>query len=174
MAWGDFAKVGKLLSSLGQMTDTTGAWSLATKKRAGGKGTSKGGGKDGSKGNGKGSARLCPWAGCKAAENQQATWGGLPNCHCCKRSFAQTPPVEHLVEREYKALLSKRGGTEKGSTGKGAAGKGAAGKGIKGGKGGNAEASATELEEQLAQLRLKRQAELKEAKETRRQRQERQ
>ena len=99
MAWQNIAKTLEMLASLGQHNDTTGAWQKVAKQAGGkaSKGASKGSGKDGSKGNGKGNTRLCPWAGCKAAENQQATWGGLANCHCCKRSFANTPPVEHLV-----------------------------------------------------------------------------
>ena len=167
MAWGDLAKVGQLLSSLGQLSDTTGAWKLVP-KQARGKGAGKGAGKDSDKGNGKGSSRQCPWDGCKSAERNQATWGGVPNCHCCKKSFARTPPVEQMVDWAYPEMLAKQQGPQKdkGSS-KGGAGKGAVGKGAtgKGGKGGTTEATAAEQTELLAQRRLLRQAELKTAKE---------
>ena len=164
MAWQNIAKTLEMLASLGQLNDTTGAWQ---KVKAGSKGTSKGYGKEGDKGKGKGATRQCPWDDCRAAQNKQTTWGGVPNCHCCKRSFAKTPPVENMVGWAYKDLLSKKGGAPKGEAGKGAAGKGGAGKNGRGGKGGGGGAAvvtATAQEEQLAQLRLQRQAELKAAK----------
>ena len=162
MAWGDLAKVGKLLASLGELSGPNGAWS---KKGAGSKGAGKSNDKD--QGKGKTATKPCHWGDCKAAKGEKATWGGCPNCFCCNRPFSKAPPVEKMVDWAYQDLLKKR--ASEGNKGKGAAkgtggqgGSAATGKGGKGGKG--AAAEPPEDEEQLALLRTQRQAELKAAK----------
>ena len=123
MAWQDVQKTMKLLSALSEF---------------GGKGF-KGSGKDGPKGGGKngkhGAAtqkqRLCPWADCAAANKKQATWGGAAACHCCRRAFSATPPIEKLVDWAYEEKL-KASPTKRLDDGKGAKDKG---KGKSAGKG---------------------------------------
>ena len=89
MAWQDMQKTMKLLAALCEM----------------GAGGGKGGGQQ--KGGGKGTGktppkkRLCVWADCAAAQKKQHTTGGGPGCHCCRRPFSSTPPLERLVEWAY-------------------------------------------------------------------------
>ena len=112
MAWGDLAKVGELLASLGSL----GKDAERRKGKSGGKS-----GKGGSASLGK---KFCHWAGCNAAEKHQATLGGAAQCHSCRRPFAQTPPLERLVEWAYKEKLkasptvSKGGGKSQKGLGK--------------------------------------------------------
>ena len=118
MAWGDLAKVGKLLSSLSSLSAGSGKWSKAQK--GGGKGI---GGKNGKgdtsykaksvgKGNanGGGASFGCLWEGCWAAEQQSHTWGGKCECHGCGRpkATAVCPPVESMVDWAYRALLAEQ------------------------------------------------------------------
>ena len=115
-------------------------------------------GGDKGKGNGKGALgganggapklKLCMWDTCIAAKKKQATWGGGPNCYCCKKQLSQPPPIERLVEWAYleKFAAKKSKGDGKGKTGAGS---------TKGkGKGPKADLAATE--EQLKELRTVR------------------
>ena len=95
MAWEDLAKVGQLLASLGELSATKGLWQSAAKKA---KGAGKGLAHGNDKGKGKGTTRHCQWQDCKAGVGKQATWGGVPNCHCCHRPFSRAPPVEMLAD----------------------------------------------------------------------------
>ena len=157
MAWGDLAKVSKLLESLGSLSN---GWK--TKAGKGGKG-----GKDG-KGGGKSNAkqRLCPWADCTAAAKQQPTWGGAAACHCCRRSFANTPPLERLVQWAYAEKLktsptvNKAGTDADKSKDKGKEANKDKGKASGKGKG----KDLTPSDEELAKVREQRLAELKAAK----------
>ena len=127
MAWGDLAKVSKLLESLSQMSDT-GGWKI----KGNGKGNGKG---DAGKGNahGKGTTRTCAWQDCRAAREQKPTLGGATQCHCCHRKWGQMPPIEKMTTQAYNALLKTKGkpdGSKEAKGGKGGGkGKGKEGKG---------------------------------------------
>ena len=143
MAWQDMQKTMKILAALSEM---------------GGK-TAKGGGSKGAGGKGaQAKKKLCPWADCAAAKKHQPTTGGGPNCHCCRRPFASTPPLERLVDWAYQEKLKASPTVSKG-----------AGKGN--GKNNNdkskdmGKATAPDpTDEELKRLREQRLAELKTAK----------
>ena len=139
MAWGDLAKVDKLLASLGELSGSNGAWS---KKGAGSKGAGKSNDKD--QGKGKTATKPCHWGDCKAAKGKKATWGGFPNCFCCNRPFSKAPPVEKMVDWAYLDLLKKR------ATGDGKAGGKTGSKGKSKGKGKGAAAKELTKEELAA------------------------
>ena len=111
MAWGDLAKVGKLLaslSSLGKDDD----WQLAGSKKGGAKAKSGVGGKAGGK---SGATKQCPWEDCRAGRQQQPTYGDQPQCHCCGRKWASLPPIEKMTEAAYKAKLKSAEPTPRGA-----------------------------------------------------------
>ena len=164
MAWQSIAKTQEMLATLSDGWETKGG---QRKPKGGGKtGKASSGGAKPQENSG---TRLCPWADCRAAVNKQATWGGGPGCHCCKRSFAKTPPVEQLVEWAYKEMLDKKqkdGGGGKDAA-KGAPGKGAQGKGGpapaatgKGGRDGKGTPPVAPQAEELAALLIQMQAEI--------------
>ena len=172
MAWQNAAKTMDMLASLANTLGGGDGWQVAAGKKksgGGGKGALKGDGKGSDKGKGKGGStqcRQCLWDDCKAAEKHQATWGGVPNCHCCSRPHSKTPPLERMVEWAYLAKLkdqqAKPQDKGKGKGGKG--GKNAAGATAQAGKGSAVAAPAATPPDQLALLRTQRQAELKTAK----------
>ena len=142
MAWGDLAKVSKLLESLSSLNSDGGGW------------TRKGTGKDASKGKagGKGAAtRVCPWSDCKAACEQRRQQCSNGQCYCCKRNWGQVPPVEKMTEVAYNAVVASKLPKEAKDSAKEGKGKGK-GKGKAGTAGVQAEPSA----EELVQLRKKR------------------
>ena len=108
MAWNDMAKVGQLLASLGQLSNTNGAWQTAgSGKGKWAKAFSKGKSKDNAKDTGGTECFLCLWDDCAAAQKQVETWSGKSACYCCGRAkgTAKAPPVERLVETAYLAQL---------------------------------------------------------------------
>ena len=142
MAWGDLAKVSKLLESLSQMNDSGGL-----KTKGPGKGAA-----DKGKAGGKGATtRVCPWEDCKAAREQRRQKGDSGQCHCCKRNWGQVPPVEKMTESAYSAVVKTKQPKEV-KLGKGGAKGNGKGKGKSAAAGAQAEPSA----EELAELRKKR------------------
>ena len=111
MAWQDMQKTMKLLAALSEMgkDGKTAGGQQPSGKATGGKGAQS-------------KKRLCPWADCAAAQKKQPTVGGGPNCHCCRRPFASTPPLERLVDWAYQERL-KTSPTAKTGAGKGGKGK---------------------------------------------------
>ena len=122
MAWGDHQVGGKGSPTVNAAERALlegyrmGLSSHNTSKVSGGKtgGSGRKGSGKGAKGAtaGKGSAaaignRTCQREGCRAATNQQATWGGLLKCHCCGLSLTATLPVEQLAEWAFKQRLEK-------------------------------------------------------------------
>ena len=111
MAWQSVAKTMEMLASLGD------AMAAGDK----GKGKSKGaqGGASGGKSGHPPKLKLCMWDTCTAAKRKQATWGGGPACHCCKKQLSQPPPIERLVEWAYleKFASKQPKGDGKGKTG---------------------------------------------------------
>ena len=153
MAWQDMAKTLKMLASLTEGGSGGGSW---TKK-----GTGKGLGKY----NGAAppeTKRQCNWDDCKAAQGKKPTCGKTTGCHCCKRAWANAPPIERLVQwayddkkqQEQLKLKKQQSGKAKGK-GK-SAGKGNVPAAIAPGA-----AAAATSPEQLATLRKQRLEELK-------------
>ena len=101
------AKVGQLLASLGQLSNTNGAWQTAGsgKGKWGAKAYGKDKSKDKAKDTGGSECFLCLWDDCAAAQKQVQTWGGKNACYSCNRAkgSAKAPPVERLVETAYRA-----------------------------------------------------------------------
>ena len=161
MAWGDLAKVSKLLSSLCSM-DNGGGWQQKCARQGGkggnGKGKAAGKGKFG----GPGEEFQCCWSDCKAAQDNTPTKGGRETCHCCgrRKPNAKAPPLERMVAWAFQEALKAKSATKDGSKGK-AARKG--GKGSKGSKEGTTTDKDTK-EGDLKRLREERLASLKEAK----------
>ena len=51
--------------------------------------------------------RTCQREGCRAAERQQPTWGGVSSCHCCGLALGITLPIEQLCTWAYKQRLEE-------------------------------------------------------------------
>ena len=141
MAWQDLQRTMKLLSALSEV----------------GKGQALGGTKSAAKGGGPPKKRLCPWAGCAAAEKGQHTTGNATACHCCKRSFSATPPIEKLVQWAYDEKLKKSPTISTKGKGKDTDLDTGKGKGKSSGKGkGKHDSRSEQTDEELAALRKAR------------------
>ena len=152
MAWHNVQQTMRLLTALQEMGK---GQSGAKDKKGGGKGD---------KGAAHQKKRLCPWADCKAAQQKQQTIGGT-TCHCCRRPFASTPPLEKLVEWAYAEKLNTSPTQSKADKDAAVQGKG---KGKSTGKSGGKQSAATAADtakalspEQLKDLRATRLAGLK-------------
>ena len=158
------------------MTAAGGGATAAWSDKGAGKGGAKGGGKgngypahDGSGAKSK-ADRTCRREGCRAAEKQQATFGGSDRCFACGLSMAATLPIEQLcawafqerLEAKKKAAADKDKDT---ANGKNKAQGGAAQGGPKAAAGGRNKANqaAALTPDQLAARRKERLTELKAA-----------
>ena len=128
MAWGDLAAVGKLMTTLGQLSGV-GSWQKGSGKSKGKKDRDKGKGKGkqvSSPSNDTDGCFQCRWDDCKAAEAQKVTWGWKTCCHGCGRAkgIAKSPPLERLAPWAYEErrclsnLDPKDGGKDIGDKGK--------------------------------------------------------
>ena len=87
---------------------------MSAGKKGGGEAFGKGAGKGNRNAAGKTAGavpavdRTCQREGCRAAFNQQATWGGATACHCCGLSLTATLPVEQLVGWAFEKRLQAK------------------------------------------------------------------
>ena len=106
---------------MGLQAHSGGTQSSKSNGKSGGKGS--GQAKSGGKGSGQAGKvdRTCRRVGCRAAEKQQATFGGAANCFVCGLSLAASLPVEQLCSWAWQQRLEEKKAAPKGADTTGAA-----------------------------------------------------